>query len=105
MGGDLNGPRLGDHVPNLCPHPCHQDCILGYISPSELRLCLYNQAIGALAHVADSVSDKLPQAAPVGLGLMAHESTTPSAQPGIEHIHHPGPDPRTAKHQDPLPHS
>src|SRR5262249_47447746 len=103
MGGHINGLRLGGHVPNLCPHPCYQDCILWYISPSEQRLRLCNQPIGALARVAGSLTDELPHAVPVGLYLIAYESTTPSAQPGIEHIHHhPGSEPHTAKHQDAL---
>ena len=101
MGGHLNGPLLGEDVPTLCPHPCHQDRILGYISPSDLRLYL-NQAIGALARVAGSLTDELPCAAPVCLGLIAYEGTTPSAHPGIEHIHHTGAESRTAKHQDAL---
>ena len=46
-------------MPNLCPHPCHQDGILSYISPSELRLRLCNQAISALACVAGSLADIL----------------------------------------------
>src|SRR5262249_40503050 len=99
MGGSLNIASLGDHVPNLGPHPCHQDCILGYSSPAELRPRLGNQAIGALARVAGSLTDELPRAAPVGLGLIAYESTTPSAKPGVKHIHHTGAEPHTAKHQ------
>src|SRR4029453_11391693 len=102
MGGHINGPRLGDHVPNLGPHSCYQDCILGYISLSDLGLRLCNQAIGALARVAGSLTDKLLHAAPVGLCLIAYESTTPSAQLGIEHIHHTSAEPRTAKRQDAL---
>ena len=89
-------------MPNLGPHPCHQDCVLGYLSPSELRLRLGNQAIGALACVAGSLTDELPCAAPVGLGLIAYERTTPFAQSGIEHIHDAGAEPRTAKHQHAL---
>jgi hypothetical protein len=102
MGGHINGPRLGDYVPNLCPHPCHQDCIFGYISPSDLCLRLCNQAIGALARVADNLTDELPHAVSVGPYLIAYESTTPSAQPGSEPIHHTGVEPRTAKHQNAL---
>src|SRR5262249_27342276 len=102
MGGHINGPCLGHHVPNLCPHPCHQDCVLGYISSSDLRLRLCNQAIGALARIAGSLTENLPYTAPVGLCLIAYESTTPSAQPGIERIHHTGAEPRTAKYQDAL---
>src|SRR2546422_383048 len=102
LGGHINGPRLGDYVPHLCSHPCHQDCVLGYLSPSELRLRLCNQAIGALACVVGSLTDELSCAAPVGLCLIAYERTTPSAQPGIEHIHYAGAEPRTAKHQHAL---
>ena len=89
-------------MPNLCPHPCHQDGILRYISPSELRLRLCNQAISALACVAGSLADILSHTAPVGLCLVAYARATPPAQPGIEHIHHTGAEPRTGQYQHAL---
>src|SRR5262245_37694131 len=100
MSSHLNSLRLRDYVPNLGPHPCHQDCILGDMSPSSSDRRLCNQAIGALTRVAGSLTDELPRTAPVGACLSAYESTTSSAQPWIEHIHHTGAESCTAQHED-----
>ena len=56
-------------MPNLCPHPCHQDYIPGYISSSDLRLRLCNQAIGALVCVVGSLTDELLYKVLVDLNL------------------------------------